>query len=166
MPLSDQGRSRDAQFDCQCQFNIAEKSGDFQVLRVQTKRNCAVVNEIVSGRGKRQNIARPNYFRERIGCRRALMSDVANTGWRDTFVKWPTGIAKRGVVLSTLNEVTPFKSFFIKDNMLLLERTNPDPLGGRFVLMEFSVIHMLKITDPLTEAAILSGGFVGQLAKA
>ena len=94
------------------------------------------------------------------------MSEATNTSWRDTFTKWPTGISKRGVVVSTLNESTPFKSFFVKDNMLLLERTNPDPLGGRFILMEFSAIHMLKITDPLTEAAITAAGYVGQLAKA
>jgi hypothetical protein len=93
------------------------------------------------------------------------MSDMKNNGWRDTFANWPKEISKRGVVISTLNEATPFKSFFVKGEMLLLERTNPDPLGGRFILMEFSSIHMLKFTDPLTEAAILSGGFVGQMAK-
>ena len=94
------------------------------------------------------------------------MPEAINTNWRDAFTKWPTGISKRGIVISTLNEATPFKSFFVKDNMLLLERTNPDPLGGRFVMLEFSAIHMLKITDPLTEAAITGAGYVGQLSKA
>lgn len=93
------------------------------------------------------------------------MSATSETNWREVFEKWPAGISKRGVLVSTLNEATPFKSFFIKGSMLLLERANPDPLGGRFILMEFGGIHMLKITDPLTEAAITGAGYVGQLAK-
>ncbi len=93
------------------------------------------------------------------------MSEASETNWREVFEKWPTGISKRGVVMSTLNEATPFKSFLIKNDMLLLERTNPDPLGARFVLMGFSAIHMVKITDPLTEATLTSAGYIGSLAK-
>ena len=94
------------------------------------------------------------------------MAETTNTNWRDTFTNWPAGIPKRGVLISTLNEQIPFKSIFVKNNMLLLERANPDPIGTRFVLMEFSAIHLLKITDPLTEAAIVASGYVGQSAKA
>ncbi len=93
------------------------------------------------------------------------MSATTNTNWRVVFEKWPTGLAKRGVIITTLNEATPFKSFMLKDDLLLLERTNPDPLGARFVLLGFDAIHMLKITDPLTEAALLAAGYAGQLAK-
>jgi hypothetical protein len=93
------------------------------------------------------------------------MAEMMNTNWREMFTKWPAGILRRGVIVSTLNEPIPFKSFFVKDSMLLLERANPDPIGTRFIVMEFSAIHMLKITDPLTEAAILGAGYVGQLAK-
>jgi hypothetical protein len=94
------------------------------------------------------------------------MAEAMNTNWRDTFMNWPAGLSRRGVIVSTLNEPTPFKGFFVKNNMLLLERANPDPIGTRFILMEFSAIHMLKITDPLTEAAILAAGYVGQVSKA
>ena len=94
------------------------------------------------------------------------MSGTTSTNWRAAFENWPTGISKRGVVVSTLNEPTPFKSFMTKGDMLLLERTNPDPLGGRFIMIGFDAIHMLKITDPLTEAALTKAGFVGQLSKA
>ena len=93
------------------------------------------------------------------------MSTNNTTNWREVFEKWPAGIPKRGVLVSTLNEVTPFKSFMLKDNILLLERTNPDPLGARFLMIGFDSIHVLKITEPLTEAVFAGAGFVGHLAK-
>jgi hypothetical protein len=61
--------------------------------------------------------------------------------------------------------VTPFKSFLLKGDMLLLERTNPDPLGSRFILTDFTTIHMVKITEPLTEAALSAAGYIGHLSK-
>lgn len=85
--------------------------------------------------------------------------------WREMFLKWPASIPKRGVVMSTLNEVTPFKGFMVKGEMLLLERTNPDPLGARFILMGYDAIHMVKLTEPLRDDVFTSAGFVGQFAK-
>jgi hypothetical protein len=93
------------------------------------------------------------------------MSGSASINWREFFEKWPAEIPKRGLLVSTLNEATPFKSFLLKGEMLLLERTNPDPMGARFVLMEFSTIHMLKIIEPLRESVLTGAGYVGQLAK-
>jgi hypothetical protein len=93
------------------------------------------------------------------------MSVGVSTNWREFFEKWPAEIPKRGLLVSTLNETTPFKSFLLKGDMLMLERTNPDPVGSRFILMEFSTIHMLKITEPLRESVLTGAGYVGQLAK-
>jgi hypothetical protein len=93
------------------------------------------------------------------------MESTAWQIWRDLFTKWPTGIPRRGVVMSTPNEVTPFKGFLLKGDMLLLERTNPDPLGTRYVLMSYEAIHMVKLIDPLTEAVLNTAGFTGQLSK-
>jgi hypothetical protein len=91
--------------------------------------------------------------------------EIQQSKWQALFAKWPEKIPKRGVVVSTLNEATPFKSFFIKGDMLLLERTNPDTLGARFILMGFDAIHMVKLIDPLREEIFTSAGFVGHLAK-
>lgn len=85
--------------------------------------------------------------------------------WREYFSKWPASIPKRGVLVSSLNEATPFKGFLVREEMLLLERTNPDPLGARFVLLGFDAIHMVKLIDPLREEAFISAGFAGQLAR-
>jgi hypothetical protein len=93
------------------------------------------------------------------------MAEGSAAMWQDFLTKWPASIAKRGVLISTLNEASPFKSFFVKGEALLLERTNPDPLGSRFVLMGFDAIHMVKLIDPLKEDVLKGAGFVGHLAK-
>lgn len=85
--------------------------------------------------------------------------------WRDVFNNWPAGFPRRGLIVSTLNETIPFKSFFIKGESILLERTNPDPVGTRFIVLGFDAIHMLKLTDPLKESILNEAGYVGQLAK-
>ena len=93
------------------------------------------------------------------------MATSASEMWRDVFTNWPATIQRRGVVVSTLNEAVPFKSFFIKDETLLLERTNPDPIGTRFIVLAFDAIHMVKLIDPLKESVLTGAGYVGQLAK-
>jgi hypothetical protein len=85
--------------------------------------------------------------------------------WRDLFLKWPVSLPKRGVLISTLNEATPFKSFMVKGEILLLERTNPDPLGARFAILGYDAIHMVKLIDPLKEEIFASAGFSGHFAK-
>jgi len=84
--------------------------------------------------------------------------------WKATFSNWPAGIPKRGVLVNSLNEANPFKSFMLRDDMLLLERTNPDPLGARYILMGFDTIHSVKFIDPLKESVFTAAGFVGKLA--
>ncbi len=88
-----------------------------------------------------------------------------STNWREVFSKWPDALPKRGLLVSALNESVPFKSFLLKDDMVLLERNNPDSLGARYVIIGFDAIHMLKLTDPLTEATLKSAGYIGKLAK-
>jgi hypothetical protein len=85
--------------------------------------------------------------------------------WKHVFMNWPTGIPRRGVMLTTLNETTPFKSFMIKDDLLLLERTNPDPLGSRFVLLGYDAINSVKLVDPLKESVFTAAGFLGKLSQ-
>ena len=93
------------------------------------------------------------------------MATDAREMWREMFLKWPASIPKRGVLVSTLNEATPFKSFLLKGETLMLERTNPDPLGARFIFMGFEAIHMVKLIDPLREEVFTSAGFTGHFAK-
>jgi hypothetical protein len=94
------------------------------------------------------------------------MATTSNETWRDVFTNWPAALPRRGLIVSTLNESIPFKSFLLKGDTILLERSNPDPVGTRFIVLTFDSIHMLKIIDPLKESVLNSAGYVGQLAKA
>jgi hypothetical protein len=79
--------------------------------------------------------------------------------WKSFFTEWPTEFPRSGVVVSTLNETMPFRNFWLKDDMLLLERTNPDAMGARFLILGFDVINSVKLVSPITEAAIDLSGF-------
>ena len=85
--------------------------------------------------------------------------------WKSTFTNWPHGIPRRGIMLSSLNEATPFKGFMIKDEALLLERANPDSLGARYILLGFDAIAAVKFIDPLKESVFTAAGFTGKLSQ-
>ena len=46
----------------------------------------------------------------------------------------------------------------------IYERTNPDAMGARFILLAYDAIHMVKFTDPFKESVVNGAGFVGKLA--
>jgi hypothetical protein len=85
--------------------------------------------------------------------------------WKGLFNNWPAGIPRRGIVISTLNEPMPFKGFMVKDDVVVLDRTNPDSLGARFILISFEAINCVKLIDPLKESMFASAGFLGKFAK-
>jgi len=85
--------------------------------------------------------------------------------WKSLFAQWPEGIPRRGILLSRLNEAVPFKGFLLTEDMLLLERTNADAAGARYVLIPFEEINNVKFIDPLKEAACHKAGFEGHFAK-
>ncbi len=85
--------------------------------------------------------------------------------WQAFFQEWPESIPRRGIVTNALNEANPFKGFMLKGTMVLLERTNPDAMGGRFILMSFASIDSVKLIDPLKESDATAAGFVGKFAK-
>ena len=89
---------------------------------------------------------------------------ATNQIWQDVFQAWPEGIHRRGVVVNTLNEAIPFKGFMIKGDTLLLERTNPDPLGTRFIVLAFHAVAMLKLVDPIKVEVFTKAGYEGELS--
>lgn len=84
--------------------------------------------------------------------------------WKAFFTAWPKDVQRRGVVVNTLNEAIPFKGFMVKSDLLLLDRTNPDPMGSRFILLAFDTVHNVKLVDPIKESIFAAAGFVGKLA--
>lgn len=91
------------------------------------------------------------------------MSQAAD--WKNFFCDWPSALPRRGIVTNNLNEAMPFKGFMVKGDMVLLERTNPDAMGGRYILLSFAGIDSVKFTDPLKEADVAAVGFTGKFAK-
>lgn len=91
------------------------------------------------------------------------MADAAQ--WQQTFLKWPASIPRRGILTTVLNEHIPFKGFMTTGAMLLLERQNPDSLGARFIVLEYSAVNALKYIDPLKAENFKELGFVGKLSQ-
>ncbi len=89
---------------------------------------------------------------------------IADT-YRTLFAKWPTDVARRGIVLSRQGEVNPFKGFMLAESMVLLERANPDTLGARFVAMPYEEVAGVKFVDPLKATAFEAMGFAGKLSQ-
>ena len=85
--------------------------------------------------------------------------------WKTTFANWPQGINRRGIVVNTLNESMPFKSFMIKEDTVLLERSNPDSLGARYILIGFESIDSVRFIDPIKESILTGAGFIGKLSQ-
>ena len=90
---------------------------------------------------------------------------TAQNPWKATFNNWPAGIPRRGIVLSILNESMPFKGFLAKEDTLLLERSNPDSLGARFILIGFESINSIRFIDPIKESILTTAGFLGKLSQ-
>jgi len=86
-------------------------------------------------------------------------------GWYSFFCNWPASLARKGVLQTVLLETMQFKNFWLKDNMILLERIAPDAAGARFVLLNFDVINLVKFTEPLNAAAIAKAGFHAEAPK-
>jgi hypothetical protein len=89
----------------------------------------------------------------------------AGQTWKIVFTAWPASIPRRGTVVNSLNESIPFKAFMVKDDCLLLERTNPDQFGARFILTSFEAVHSVKFVDPLKESVFTAAGFAGKLSQ-
>lgn len=84
--------------------------------------------------------------------------------WKTFFAQWPKDLPHRGVLITVLNDQVPFRAFMISDDMILLERNNPDPIGARIVLVPFDQISTLKITDVVREPVFAASGFIGKLS--
>ena len=79
--------------------------------------------------------------------------------WRACFQAWPAGIPQRGVLVTTFDEQIPFGSFMVADDLLFIERRNPDTLGTRSVIVPFTSIAALKIVDPIEPRHFRDFGF-------
>ncbi|MDD4268232.1 MAG: hypothetical protein PHO07_09405 [Pirellulales bacterium] len=61
--------------------------------------------------------------------------------------------------MTTQGEQIVFANFSIGSGCILLERTTPDAMGGRMILLPFENLAVFKFTDTLSEKAIGNLGF-------
>ena len=85
--------------------------------------------------------------------------------WRQTFLRWPEGLPRRGVLVTRFDEQIPFSNFWASAELLLLERTNPDSLGSRKILLSFAEVAAVKFTDVLKPKAFVPLGFEAPAKK-
>ncbi len=80
--------------------------------------------------------------------------------FKGLFGKWPQGTPRRGVLVTHFGEQIPFSDFFTSDELLLIERQNPDSLGARQLIVPYSQIASLKITEVVPMKKWRTLGFV------
>lgn len=79
--------------------------------------------------------------------------------WRAFLAAWPDGASQMGVVVTTMGEQIPFTAFVVSDNVVLFERPAPDTVGARKVILPYSKIDAIKITEPIDIDVFVSAGF-------
>ena len=84
--------------------------------------------------------------------------------WATLFRRWPAEVPTKGIVTDTHGESNPFKGFMLAGDMLLLERSNPDALGARFIMLSFESISAVKLTEPLKADVFRTMGFEGKFS--
>lgn len=67
--------------------------------------------------------------------------------WQSFFESWPADLPQQGILVTMFQETIPFSRFMVSEGILALERDKPDSLGSRKVLVAFSAISAVKMTD-------------------
>jgi len=67
--------------------------------------------------------------------------------WQQLFEGWPPSFPTKGVVVTTYQESIQFVRFMISDGMIVFERDKPDSSDARKVVIPFSSVAALKITE-------------------
>ena len=79
--------------------------------------------------------------------------------WQQLFETWPSDAPRQGIITTIFQESIGFKNFMTSDGLLAVERDRPDSLGARKVLIAFTAISALKMTDTGDFAEIAKLGF-------
>ena len=85
--------------------------------------------------------------------------EETGTAWKTCFTSWPEKMGRRGILVTVLNDEIPFSNFWTSDGMLLLERSIPDTSGARKVLVPYSQVSIIKLTEVIKPQALKSLGF-------
>ncbi|MCA9247547.1 MAG: hypothetical protein KDA42_10540 [Planctomycetales bacterium] len=86
--------------------------------------------------------------------------------WRDCFTNWPDEVPRRGILVTGYAEQVAFDAFYTNPEFLLITRNAPDALGARQLIIRYSDISALKITDVVPPKAWSKLGFAGATKRA
>ena len=84
--------------------------------------------------------------------------------WKSYMTNWPESLPRRGVVV-TPDEQIVFVAFLMSESVAMFERQAPDSVGGRKVIIPYSKISAIKVTDPVGDQPFLDAGFVERLRQ-
>ena len=79
--------------------------------------------------------------------------------WRAMFENWPEAIPRQGLLVTSFSETIPFSDFRISGRILLIDRDKPDSQGARKVLIAYTAILAVKLTNTLEMARFQVMGF-------
>ena len=79
--------------------------------------------------------------------------------WAGFFSRWPSGVPRRGILVTLFGEQIPFSGFLYRDGILFVERTTPDQSGGRALLVPFDQIAAVKFLDVVKTKSLELCGF-------
>ena len=79
--------------------------------------------------------------------------------WKEFFTAWPVGLDRRGVIVSNFGEQIPFDSFMPGDKLLIVDRSVPDTIGARKIVIPYSNIAAVKFTDVIKNKLFIPLGF-------
>ena len=86
------------------------------------------------------------------------------SGIRTLFEKWPEKMPRRGVLVTSFGEQILFSGFLTHPDLLLIQRTTPDSMGARTVLLTYEGVVAVKITDVVETRQFRELGFEGTLS--
>lgn len=79
--------------------------------------------------------------------------------WKDFFRAWPAGVDRRGVLVTSFGEQIPFDSFMPGDKLLIVDRSVPDTIGARKIVIPYTNIAAVKFTDVVKNKVFTPLGF-------
>lgn len=71
----------------------------------------------------------------------------SGNAWQQLFDNWPADFPRQGIIATSYQETIAFINFRSSEGLLALERDRPDSTGARKVILAFSAISAVKMTD-------------------
>lgn len=71
----------------------------------------------------------------------------AHRYWSEFFARWPSRMARKGVVVTNFGEQMSFSEFMAGPDLLMVERQTPDTMGARKVVIPYASVAAVKITE-------------------